>query len=209
MYDTAPHSSPPNPPRHAPSRVRLPHRSNNSPQYWTREGAIHSFQGMTLDASALSLAAASFSLRFTHSFIHILCKESPSSVERIGETQALLRVQAQIHAGRAQILHSPSSIAHLHGPATPDKFEIPIRSESMKNDQYSSPLLKRNSSKSRVQINGSNRERCSMDEERSVRIMDSGVRKPAGSGMKIIDSGCSHGDSFHYKATIEFGILRS
>ncbi|KAL2951618.1 hypothetical protein AAZX31_19G062600 [Glycine max] len=86
------------------------------------------------------------------------------------------------------------------GPATPDKFEIPIRSESMKNDQYSSPLLK---------INGSNRERCSMDEERSVRIMDSGVRKPAGSGMKIIDSGCSHGDSFHYKATIEFGILSS
>jgi len=43
-----------------------------------------------------------------------LGKESPSSVERIGETQALLRVQAQIHAGRAQILHSPSSIAHLH-----------------------------------------------------------------------------------------------
>ena len=43
-----------------------------------------------------------------------LGKESPSSVERIGETQALLRVQAQIHAGRAQILHSPSSIAHIH-----------------------------------------------------------------------------------------------
>ncbi|KAG4909243.1 hypothetical protein JHK87_055359 [Glycine soja] len=30
MYDAAPHSSPPNPPHHALSRVRLPHHNNNS-----------------------------------------------------------------------------------------------------------------------------------------------------------------------------------
>ncbi|TKY70915.1 IQ-DOMAIN 14 [Spatholobus suberectus] len=132
---------------------------------------------------------------------HIERKRTAEWLQRV---QALLRVQAQVHAGRAQILHSPyrnakSSTAPLHVPATPDKFESPIRSESMKYDQLSS-VLKRNSSKSRLQIYD-NQERCgnrsdsrideqpwnqrrswtrtcSMDEERSLRILEIDSVKP-------------------------------
>ena len=41
---------------------------------------------------------------------HIERKRTAEWLQRV---QALLRVQAQIRAGRAQILHSPSSTAHL------------------------------------------------------------------------------------------------
>ncbi|KAK7308993.1 hypothetical protein RJT34_05380 [Clitoria ternatea] len=124
--------------------------------------------------------------------------------ERMQRVQALLRVQARIRAGRAQLLQSPdwnakSSSLHLHSPATPDKFESPIRSQSMKYDHLSSSSsFKRNSSKSR--ING-NQMRCGngsdcmideqsgnqrkswtrtwgMDEESCVRILEIDSGKP-------------------------------
>nr|KYP67259.1 Protein IQ-DOMAIN 14 [Cajanus cajan] len=132
---------------------------------------------------------------------HIERKRTAEWLQRV---QALLRVQAQIRAARAQIFHSPysnaksSSLAHLYGPATPDKFESPIRSESMKYDQSPS-VLKRNSSKSRIhngnQEKSGNRSEsrveeppwnqrrswtraCSMDEERSLRILELDSVKP-------------------------------
>ncbi|KAL2348068.1 hypothetical protein Fmac_002068 [Flemingia macrophylla] len=132
---------------------------------------------------------------------HIERKRTSEWLQRV---QALLRVQAQIRSGRAQILHTPysnakSSHAHFYGPATPDKFESPIRSESMKYDQSPS-VLKRNSSKARTQINGIqeksgnrsdsrvdgqawNQRRSwirasSMDEERSLRILESDSVNP-------------------------------
>ncbi|KAK7251265.1 hypothetical protein RIF29_34307 [Crotalaria pallida] len=57
--------------------------------------------------------------------------------------RAQLRAQARRHA---QYLTAKSSTYLLHGPGTPEKFESPIRSKSMKYDQ--SPILKRNGSKS-------------------------------------------------------------
>ncbi|KAK7406168.1 hypothetical protein VNO78_07788 [Psophocarpus tetragonolobus] len=130
--------------------------------------------------------------------------ERKRTAEWLQKVQALLRVQAQIRSGRAQNLNSPywsakSPAAHLHGPTTPDKFESPIRSESLKYEQSSS-VLKRNSSKSRILING-NQEKCgnrsdgrkdeeswnrrkswtragSMDEERSTRILETEPEKP-------------------------------
>ncbi|XP_027335783.1 protein IQ-DOMAIN 14-like [Abrus precatorius] len=81
------------------------------------------------------------------------------TAEWLKKVQALLRAQAQVSAGWT--LQTPSSSAklssHLHGPATPEKFESPIRSKSMKYEH--SPILKRNGSKSCVQING-NQEIC-------------------------------------------------
>ncbi|XP_061337272.1 protein IQ-DOMAIN 22-like [Gastrolobium bilobum] len=130
--------------------------------------------------------------------------ERKRTAEWLQRMQALLRAQARVRAGRAQILQTPywnakSSTVHLHGPATPDKFESPIRSESMKYDQSSS-VLKRNGSKSRVQINGNhekcvnrsdsrvdeqplNQRRswirtCSMDDDRSFRVLEMDSGKP-------------------------------
>ncbi|KAL9326626.1 hypothetical protein ACSQ67_007271 [Phaseolus vulgaris] len=82
---------------------------------------------------------------------HIERKRTAQWLKRV---QALLHAQAQVSAGLA--LHaSPSSAklsSNLHGPETPEKFESPISSKSMKYEQ--SPILKRNGSKSCVQING-------------------------------------------------------
>ncbi|XP_027362006.1 protein IQ-DOMAIN 14-like [Abrus precatorius] len=127
------------------------------------------------------------------------------TAEWLHRVQAHLRIQARLRASRAQNLLSPywnaksSSIAYLHGPATPDKFESPIRSENMTYD-HSSSVFKRNSSKSREQISGNqekygnrsdsrvdeqpwNQRRswtrtCNMDEERSVRILEVDSGKP-------------------------------
>ncbi|TKY55340.1 IQ-DOMAIN 14 [Spatholobus suberectus] len=80
--------------------------------------------------------------------------ERKRTAEWLKRVQALLHAQAQVSAGLA--LHaSPSSAklsSHFHGPATPEKFESPIRTKSMKYEH--SPVLKRNGSKSCVQING-------------------------------------------------------
>ncbi|KAK7307836.1 hypothetical protein VNO77_41250 [Canavalia gladiata] len=126
------------------------------------------------------------------------------TAEWLQRVQALLRVQTQVRAGRTQILQSPhckakSSTGHLYGPATPDKFESPIRPENLTYDQPSS-VFKRNNSRSRIQIKG-NQEKCgkrsdsrvdeeqwtqrrswtrtcSMDEERSARILEFDYEKP-------------------------------
>ncbi|ESW30462.1 hypothetical protein PHAVU_002G154900 [Phaseolus vulgaris] len=115
--------------------------------------------------------------------------ERKRTSEWLQRVQTLLRVQAQFRAGRAQILHGPywnanSSTPLLHvSPAKPDKFESPIRSESMKYD-HSPSLLKRNSSKSRMQINESWHQRrswsrgCSLDEERCFRMLENDSVKP-------------------------------
>ncbi|KAK7346604.1 hypothetical protein VNO80_21127 [Phaseolus coccineus] len=82
---------------------------------------------------------------------HIERKRTAQWLKRV---QALLHAQAQVSAGLA-LQVSPSSAklsSHLHGPETPEKFESPISSKSMKYEQ--SPILKRNGSKSCVQING-------------------------------------------------------
>ncbi|CAJ1928009.1 unnamed protein product [Sphenostylis stenocarpa] len=126
---------------------------------------------------------------------HIERKRTSEWLQRV---QALLRVQAQFRAARAQVSHSPYSNAkpstvYLHGPATPDKFDNPFRSESMKYDRSSS-LVKRNNSRSRMHINATQEKHgnrpdgrideqswhqprswsraCSMDEERCLRILE-------------------------------------
>ncbi|KHN34427.1 hypothetical protein glysoja_016755 [Glycine soja] len=80
--------------------------------------------------------------------------ERKRTAEWLKRVQVLLHAQPQVSAGL--ILHaSPSGSklsSHLHGPETPEKFESPIRSKSMKHEH--SPILKRNGSKSCVQING-------------------------------------------------------
>ncbi|KAK7366788.1 hypothetical protein VNO80_08785 [Phaseolus coccineus] len=118
--------------------------------------------------------------------------ERKRTSEWLQRVQTLLRVQAQFRAGRAQILHGPywnanSSPPLLHGPAKPDKFESPIKSENMKYDQSPSSL-KRNSSKSRMQINVSQEKPwhqrrswsrgCSLDEERCLRMQENDSVKP-------------------------------
>ncbi|XP_027913262.1 protein IQ-DOMAIN 14-like [Vigna unguiculata] len=128
--------------------------------------------------------------------------ERKRTSEWLRRVQTLLRIQAQaqFRAGRAQILHSPyrnanPSTAYLHG--SPDKSESPIRSESMKYD-HSPSLLKRNSSKSRMQMNV-NEEKSwherrwwsrgfSLDEERCVRILENDSGK-----AHMTSKGRSHG----------------
>ncbi|KAK7330632.1 hypothetical protein VNO77_24830 [Canavalia gladiata] len=89
------------------------------------------------------------------------------TAEWLKRVQALLRAQAQVSEGWTPQTSSSSAklSSHLHGPATPEKFESPIRSMSMKYEQ--SPILKRNGSKSCVQING-NQELCGSRSEGQV-----------------------------------------
>ncbi|KAI9082763.1 hypothetical protein K1719_035337 [Acacia pycnantha] len=95
------------------------------------------------------------------------------TAEWLHRVHALVRVQARVRAGRAQILQTPFSNsksfkADFHGPATPDQFESPIRSKSMKFDHSSS--LKRNVSKSHFQVHG-NQDK-SWDDDKSDRILE-------------------------------------
>lgn len=80
--------------------------------------------------------------------------ERKRTAEWLKRLQALLHAQTQVSAGLT--LHaSPSSSklsSHLQGPETPEKFESPIRSKSMKHEH--SPILKINGSKSCALING-------------------------------------------------------
>lgn len=78
--------------------------------------------------------------------------ERKRTAEWLKRVQSLLHAQAQVSAGLT--LHASPSSAKLssHGPATPEKFESPIRSKSMKHEQ--SPILKRNGTKSCVLISG-------------------------------------------------------
>lgn len=109
--------------------------------------------------------------------------ERKRTAEWLQKMQALIRAQARVRAGRAQFLQSPykfanSSTGPLHGPATPEKLESPIRSKSMKYDQSPS-LLKRNSSNEQLW----NHRRswlgtCSMDDETSIKILEIDSGKP-------------------------------
>ncbi|XP_054808889.1 protein IQ-DOMAIN 22 [Prosopis cineraria] len=95
------------------------------------------------------------------------------TAEWLHRLHAVVRVQPRVRAGRTQILQTPfsnskSSKPDFHVPATPDKFESPIRSKSMKFDHSSS--LKRNVSKSHVQIHG-NQEKC-WDDAKSYKILE-------------------------------------
>ncbi|MED6149046.1 IQ-domain [Stylosanthes scabra] len=102
---------------------------------------------------------------------HIVRKRTAQQMKK---WQALLRAQARVCAGRVHILQTPistsksSSTSHLHGPATPEKFESPIRSKSMKHEH--SPLLKRNCSKSCLQqVHGSSsQEKCRNKSEKNI-----------------------------------------
>ncbi|KAL1371422.1 hypothetical protein HN51_001668 [Arachis hypogaea] len=99
--------------------------------------------------------------------------ERKRTAQQMKKWQALLRAQARVCARRVHILQAPNSTSkspscHLHGPATPDKFESPIRSKSMKDEH--SPLLKRNGSKSCLQqVHGSSgQEKCRNKSERHI-----------------------------------------
>ncbi|WVZ09613.1 hypothetical protein V8G54_014143 [Vigna mungo] len=107
---------------------------------------------------------------------HIERKRTAQWLKRV---QALLHTQAQVSAGLA--LHaSPSSAklsSHFHGPETPEKFESPISSKSMKYEQ--SPIFKRNGSKSCVQING-------YQEISGSRLENQVTEQPWSSGRSLI-----------------------
>ncbi|MED6137363.1 IQ-domain [Stylosanthes scabra] len=100
--------------------------------------------------------------------------ERKRTTQQMKKWQALLRAQARVCAGRIHILQTPnstskpSSTSHLHGPATPEKFESPIRSKSMKHEH--SPLFKRNGSKSCLQqVHGSSsQEKCRNKSEKNI-----------------------------------------
>ncbi|XP_061364221.1 protein IQ-DOMAIN 22-like [Gastrolobium bilobum] len=129
---------------------------------------------------------------------HIARKRTAEMLKRM---QALLRTQARVCAGRTlqnSYSSAKSSTCHLHGPATPDKFESPIRSKSLKYEH--SPILKRNGSKSCLLINGNQEKHgnrpasqvdeqswnqgrslmrtCSTNDEKSDRILEIDSGKP-------------------------------
>ncbi|KAJ1398090.1 IQ motif, EF-hand binding site [Sesbania bispinosa] len=82
---------------------------------------------------------------------HIERKRTAEWLRKMQST--LLRAQARASAVRnLQTSYSSAKSSTCHGPATPEKFESPVRSKSMKYEQ--SPLLKRNCSKSCVLTNG-------------------------------------------------------
>ncbi|KAK9147762.1 hypothetical protein Scep_006519 [Stephania cephalantha] len=79
---------------------------------------------------------------------HIMRKKTVDTMRRM---QALVRVQARARAGRSKsterrYLNKQLSHSHLPGPATPEKYEHAIRSNSTRYDRSSSSL-KRNGSK--------------------------------------------------------------
>ncbi|KAI4315377.1 hypothetical protein L6164_028192 [Bauhinia variegata] len=128
---------------------------------------------------------------------HIDRKRTAEWVQRM---QVFLRTQARARVGRAQVLQTSYSNAKQSnsqptGPATPDKFESPVRSKSLKHDQ--SLVVKRNGIKSNVQIsgiqegwnrsesrvdeqsrNGLRSRTCSVDDEKSVRVLEIDSGKP-------------------------------
>ncbi|KAK9103394.1 hypothetical protein Sjap_020648 [Stephania japonica] len=79
---------------------------------------------------------------------HIMRKKTVDTMRRM---QALVRVQARARAGRSKsterrYLNKQLSHSHLPGPATPEKYEHAIRSNSTRYNRSSSSL-KRNGSK--------------------------------------------------------------
>lgn len=125
--------------------------------------------------------------------------ERKRTAEWLKTMQALLRAQTRATAGRT--LHTSYSSAkqpstcqlHSSGPATPEKFESPVKSKSTKHDQQS-PVHKRNGSKSCVLLSGN--EQGQLDEQ-SWKKVRSLVRTYArneekGDRMLEIDSGKPH-----------------
>ncbi|MED6119171.1 IQ-domain [Stylosanthes scabra] len=147
---------------------------------------------------------------------HIERKRTAQWLKRM---QTLLRAQARARATRAQIHQAsylgPISTPHFHVPATPEKFETPIRSSSMKYD-HSPLVLKRNGSKSRVhtgtpelyakeeQFRTQRRSwtrACSMHDERSGRILEIDSGKPHKNSRRrnLFDSSSQPLVSDHYR----------
>ncbi|KAB2632661.1 protein IQ-DOMAIN 14-like [Pyrus ussuriensis x Pyrus communis] len=91
--------------------------------------------------------------------------------DRLQRLQTILRTQARAQVGRAQISelsHSRTKSFQFHqsGPATPEKFEHPIRLRSTKHEQLA--ILRRNSSRS----NGTT------DDEKNDRVLEIDTGKP-------------------------------
>ncbi|MED6194787.1 IQ-domain [Stylosanthes scabra] len=145
---------------------------------------------------------------------HIERKRTAQWLKRM---QTLLRAQARARATRAQFQQAsylgPISTPHFHVPATPEKFETPIRSSSMKYD-HSPSVLKRNGSKSRggtpeiyAKDEQSRTQRrswtraCSMDDERSGRILEIDSGKPHMNSRRrnLFDSSSQPLVSDHYR----------
>ncbi|KAL1316541.1 uncharacterized protein LOC107642959 isoform X2 [Arachis ipaensis] len=135
---------------------------------------------------------------------HIERKRTAQWLKRM---QTLLRAQARARACRAQILQAP----HFHVPATPEKFETPVRSSSMEYN-HSPSVLKRNGSRSHVTIGNRDIERswtqrrswtrtCSMDDERSAGIfeIDSGKAHKNSKRGNLFDSTSQPLVSDHYR----------
>lgn len=125
--------------------------------------------------------------------------ERKRTAEWLKRMQSLLRAQARFNAARTMQtshLNAKSSILHLHGPATPEKSESPVRSRSMKSEH--SPGLKRNGSKSCLS-NGGNISENQLDEQSWNRVR-SLIRTYSRSDEKSdriveIDSGKQHIDA--------------
>ncbi|CAB4279845.1 unnamed protein product [Prunus armeniaca] len=99
---------------------------------------------------------------------HIVRKNNAARLQRL---QAILRAQARARTGRSQISelsHSRTKSSQFHqpGPATPEKFEHPIRSRSTKLEQFST--LRRNSSRSYG----------TTDDEKNDRVLEIDTGKP-------------------------------
>ncbi|KAI9075182.1 hypothetical protein K1719_042913 [Acacia pycnantha] len=144
--------------------------------------------------------------------------ERRRTAEQLQKMQLLLRAQAQVRAGRLRSsLISKSSNVNLHGPATPDKLENPIRSKSMKYDHPSTLKISGNKEKcwkttdSWVDEKSWNRQRslvrtCVDDDERNVRIleMDSekGIFAPKRRARNLFHSANLALVSDHYSKTL-------
>ncbi|ONI06971.1 hypothetical protein PRUPE_5G092600 [Prunus persica] len=99
---------------------------------------------------------------------HIARKNNAARLQRL---QAILRAQARARTGRSQISelsHSRTKSSQFHqpGPATPEKFEHPIRSRSTKLEQFST--LRRNISRSYG----------TTDDEKNDRVLEIDTGKP-------------------------------
>ncbi|KAK3027545.1 hypothetical protein RJ639_042314 [Escallonia herrerae] len=112
---------------------------------------------------------------------HIIRKQTADMLRRM---HALLRAQSRARAGRAQLSDSPqsSSISSQFshpGPATPEKFEHPIRARNRTHEHSS--MLKRSGSKSNGAI-FMYREKAlldrRMDDEKSDKILEIDTGKP-------------------------------
>ncbi|VVA30176.1 PREDICTED: IQ-DOMAIN [Prunus dulcis] len=99
---------------------------------------------------------------------HIARKNNAARLQRL---QAISRAQARARTGRSQmseLSHSRTKSSQFHqpGPATPEKFEHPIRSRSTKLEQFST--LRRNSSRSYG----------TTDDEKNDRVLEIDTGKP-------------------------------